>query len=68
MLAEPKTSFSGSTENWGAQPFATVKHGHYGLGLPRARSIIEEHQGEFTAHYDSGSLVTTIALPIERAP
>ena len=67
-LAEPKNLFSGSTENWGGQPFAAVKHGHYGLGLPRVRSIIEEHQGEFTARYDSDSLVTTIALPIERAP
>jgi len=68
-LAEPKTSFTGPTENWGAQPFAKVKHGHYGLGLARVRSIIEAHQGQLTARYDSdsSSLLTTIVLPIETA-
>ena len=64
-LREPKTTFTGSIEHWGQQPFRKVKHGHYGLGLPRVRSIVAAHGGEFTAQYDqsSSSLVTTVALP-----
>ena len=66
MLREPKPSFSGSIETWGQQPFRKVKHGHYGLGLPRVRSIIQAHGGELTAQYDqpSSSLITTVVLPL----
>ncbi len=66
QLAEPKTAFHGSTENWGREPFARLKHGHYGLGLPRARSIVAQHGGRLSASYDSASssLVTTIELPL----
>lgn len=65
-LTEPKAAFSGKTENWGRQPFTQVKHGHYGLGLPRVRSIIEAHHGQLRAHFDAAalSLVTTIVLPL----
>ena len=65
-LKEPKSSFTDETENWGGRPFNKVKHGHYGLGLPRVRSIIEAHGGQFHARYDSPSsvLVTEIVLPI----
>ncbi|MDQ6655794.1 MAG: hypothetical protein M3Y80_08280 [Verrucomicrobiota bacterium] len=65
-LREPKSAFEGSTENWGREPFRKLKHGHYGLGLPRVRSIIEAHRGELHAHYDSASssLVTTVSLPL----
>ncbi|MBA3882776.1 MAG: HAMP domain-containing histidine kinase [Chthoniobacterales bacterium] len=65
-LKEPKTSFEASTENWGREPFKLVKHGHYGLGLHRARSIIEAHEGTLTACYESGAsaLVTRVSLPI----
>lgn len=65
-LREPKRAFHGSTENWGREPFRNVKHGHYGLGLPRVRAIIEAHGGELQARYDSGaaSLVTTVSLPL----
>jgi len=68
-LKEPKSSFAASTENWGREPFKLVKHGHYGLGLYRARSIIEEHGGTLTALYDSGAsaLVTLVSLPIAHA-
>ena len=66
VLREPKPAFSGSIETWGKQPFRKVKHGHYGLGLPRVRSIIQAHRGEFTAQYDqpSSSLITTVVLPL----
>ena len=65
-LREPKTQFDTPTENWGREPFVKVMHGHYGLGLHRARSIIEAHAGRYDAHYDpvSASLVTTVALPV----
>ena len=68
-LKEPKASFTEETENWGGRPLSKVNHGHYGLGLPRVRSIIEAHGGEFHARYDSASsvLATKIVLPIAPA-
>jgi K+-sensing histidine kinase KdpD len=65
-LREPKTTFTGSTDRWGREPFQSVKHGHYGIGLHRARSIIEAHEGELDASHDAaaGALVTTVRLPI----
>lgn len=67
-LREPKTRFELSVENWGRQPLRTTSRGHYGLGLHRARAIVEAHGGEMHVHYDpKGSiLVTTLALPISR--
>ncbi len=67
-LREPKAQFEGSTDKWGHEPFAKVMHGHYGLGLHRARSIIEAHAGRFDAQFDSAraSLVTTVALPLHQ--
>jgi K+-sensing histidine kinase KdpD len=66
LLREPKMQFDASTENWGREPFGTVTHGHYGLGLHRARSIIEAHNGSYDAHFDpaSASLLTRVTLPI----
>lgn len=65
-LREPKEKFAHSTEHWGREPFQKMAHGHYGLGLHRARNIIEEHGGELRAHYDeaSASLLTTVTLPV----
>jgi K+-sensing histidine kinase KdpD len=65
-LREPKAAFAGSIETWGQQPFRKVKHGHYGLGLPRVRSIVQAHGGQLSAEYDSSScsLLTTVALPL----
>lgn len=67
-LSEPKTNFSGEMENWGRRPFAKVKHGHYGLGLPRVRRIVEAHQGRLRAQFDAAaaSVVTTVVLPLEK--
>lgn len=64
-LREPKKDFRGSTENWGAQPLHKVGPGHYGLGLHRARVIIESHRGQLQTRYDSATsaLSTTIRLP-----
>jgi K+-sensing histidine kinase KdpD len=64
-IREPKQSFQHSTENWGREPFGTVSHGHYGLGLHRARAVVEAHDGQLSAKYDpvASSLVTTVSLP-----
>jgi K+-sensing histidine kinase KdpD len=47
------------------QPLQKVSHGHYGLGLHRARRIIAAQGGELTAKFDPASrtLTSTIALP-----
>ena len=68
-LHEPKTSFHDSPENWGREPFRKVAHGHYGLGLHRARTIIETHGGRLSVRYDSPAtdLITTVTLPIIEA-
>jgi len=65
-LYEPKAEFTMATENWGREPLRHVNRGHYGLGLNRARAIIEGQGGNLRARYDSkdSALVTTIALPL----
>ncbi|MEN3368637.1 MAG: hypothetical protein V7609_780 [Verrucomicrobiota bacterium] len=65
-IREPKQKFEGSTEKWGREPLRSVRQGHYGLGLHRARGIIEAHQGELDAHYDKGAscLATRVTLPV----
>ena len=65
-LREPKAGFDLSTENWGREPLRRVGRGHYGLGLNRARVIIEAHNGELRAQYDpaTSTLVTTVTLPL----
>ena len=68
-LYEPKQHFGLATENWGREPFRCISRGHYGLGLNRARGIVEAHDGQFGARYDSRTsmLVTTISLPLAKA-
>jgi K+-sensing histidine kinase KdpD len=65
-INEPKEKFEGSTENWGREPLRSVRQGHYGLGLHRARGVIEAHQGELDARCESGAsrLVTRVTLPL----
>lgn len=65
-LREPKSVFDRQTDKWAREPFQTVSPGHYGLGLNRARAIIEAHGGELRARYEPGEsvLVTTITLPL----
>lgn len=67
-LREPKRSFQLSTKNWGREPFGTIGQGHYGLGLYRSRGIIEAHEGQLNARYDSpaSSLITTVVLPLAK--
>ena len=65
-LREPKPGFELATDQWGRQPLAKVRQGHYGLGLNRVRAILEAHGGNLRAWYDAGAsqLVTTMTLPI----
>jgi K+-sensing histidine kinase KdpD len=65
-LHEPKAAFSLATQNWGREPFRSVRQRHYGLGLNRVRAIIEAHGGELQAQYDpkAATLVSTMTLPM----
>jgi len=47
------------------QPLQKMSHGHYGLGLRRARRIIAAQGGELSAKFDPASrtLTSTITLP-----
>jgi K+-sensing histidine kinase KdpD len=67
-IREPKSGFELSTKSWGREPLGKVRQGHYGLGLNRARVILETHDGELHATYDSAAseLFTTVTLPISR--
>ena len=62
-IREPKAGEIDPTQ-W-MQPLQKVSHGHYSLGLRRARNIIAAHGGELTTSFDPGSrtLITTFALP-----
>jgi K+-sensing histidine kinase KdpD len=65
-LHEPKTRFEATTENWGETPLGKASPGHYGLGLNRARVIVEALGGELRADHDRTASVlrTTITLPL----
>ncbi len=67
-LREPKPAPIASTEDWGQSPLAQLRHGHYALGLFRARSIFEAHHGTYQAHFDPAAavLTTTVTLPLVR--
>src|SRR5205807_8254140 len=62
-IREPKAGEIDPTQ-W-MQPLQKVSHGHYSLGLRRARNIIAAHGGELTASFDPRPrmLVSTISLP-----
>lgn len=65
-LHEPKVGFSLDTRNWGREPLRNIRQRHYGLGLNRARAIVEAHGGEFHAHYDpkGATLISTVTVPV----
>jgi K+-sensing histidine kinase KdpD len=64
-VCEPKAVFSSDTRNWGREPLRNIIQRHYGLGLNRARSIMQAHGGELQAQYDpdATTLVSTVKLP-----
>jgi K+-sensing histidine kinase KdpD len=63
---EPKSRFDSSTQNWGREPLRKITQRHYGLGLNRARAIVEAHGGKLHAQYDPkvSALITTLTLPV----
>jgi len=64
-IREPKTGGEIDPSEW-MQPLQKVSHGHYSLGLRRARNIIAAHGGELTTSFDPASrmLISTISLPL----
>jgi len=68
-LSEPKADFAHDLSNWGREPFKNISHGHYGLGLNRARIIVESHGGKLEASYDpqAKNLITRVILPGSQA-
>lgn len=65
-LHEPKDRFELPTQNWGREPIRKITLRHYGLGLNRARVIVEAHGGKLHAQYDPNvsALITTLTLPV----
>ena len=65
-LQEPKARGVSAGENWGREPLRNISARHYGLGLNRARVIVETHGGRLGARYDQNisALVTTLTLPL----
>ena len=63
---EPKSRFDSPTQNWGREPLRNITLRHYGLGLNRARAIVEAHDGKLHAQYDPNvsALITTLTLPL----
>jgi K+-sensing histidine kinase KdpD len=68
-VQESKPSFEIPTENWGHEPLRHAARGHYGLGLNRARVIVEGHGGTLQARHDPAKarLTTEIRLPVEQS-
>ena len=67
-LYEPKAQFDVPVQSWGREPLRHVNRGHYGLGLNRARTIVENHGGLFQGRYDANEakLITTITVPLAK--
>jgi hypothetical protein len=62
-LREPKSEEIAPAK-W-SELLSVVQHGHYGLGLRRARAIVAAHGGALTNEWDSRSstLTSRIILP-----
>jgi hypothetical protein len=64
-LREPKDT-PVEAAGWGSAPFASMRHGHYGLGLWAARRTITASGGEVRRRFDQDAmeLITTLLFPI----
>ena len=64
-LREPKDA-PVETAGWGRAPFASMRHGHYGLGLWEAQRTIAANGGETRRRFapDAMELSTTLRFPI----
>lgn len=65
-IEEGKTTVPSDPSTWGREPFVSTRRGGYGLGLFRARRILELHGGEIVASHDSARarLTTRVSLPV----
>ena len=64
LVHEPKAKEMEDPSHWSI-PLRSIAHGHYNLGLPRARAILAAHGGDLTAEFDPDSSILTsrITLP-----
>ena len=64
-LREPKGA-PVETEAWGRAPFASMRHGHYGLGLWEVQRVITANGGEVQRRFaaDAMELITSLRFPI----
>ena len=64
-LREPKDA-AVETAGWGSAPFASMRHGHYGLGLWAAQRTITASGGEVRRRFaqDAMELITTLRFPV----
>ena len=64
LVHEPKETEMEDPSHWSI-PLRSIGNGHYNLGLPRARAILEAHGGDLTAEFDpdSSTLTSRITLP-----
>ena len=64
-LREPKDA-PVETANWGCAPFASMRHGHYGLGLWEAQRTIAANGGEVRRRFELATmeLITALLFPI----
>jgi|SRR5581483_11681950 len=64
---EQKTSLPSDPGSWGVNPLLSTRRGGYGLGLFRARRIIEAHDGAVETCHDGTLLTTRVALPLAKS-
>ncbi len=64
-LREPKGA-PVETASWGRAPFASMRHGHYGLGLWEAQRTIAANGGEVQRRFapDAMELITALRFPV----
>jgi hypothetical protein len=66
QLREPKSETI-TPAKWN-EPLSAIKHGHYGLGLKRARGIVAAHAGKLTSQFDSTSSMLTSEMVLPCLP
>jgi signal transduction histidine kinase len=64
-LCEPKNA-TVETAGWGRAPFASMRHGHYGLGLWEVQRTVTANGGEVQRRFapDTMELITTLLFRV----
>ncbi len=65
-VRETKKAVPADPATWGVEPFVSTRRGNYGLGLYRARSILEAHCGTLQFSHDPADalLISRVTLPL----